>query len=360
MTKIFAHNYNNILNDVLSYYHQTTNLLEAAAYVTWNDLIQPQNKVIQLCKEHNKPTIVVEHGMKAVSDYQKDLRDIKVNMGGKPMIADKFCVWGQKSKDILLAADIPENKVELVGSPVIWVSEYLYKNKNKESRVVPFHAGIEVVDPNTKEKWSLEGCRKHVPQYEAGNIVVFFPGHRVDEFTLQKIQLVYDQIKHRSDVFVMLSENFLNDKEDNPFRDLLKMKDVQEQRTKCIAIPTNSPQNMNFIRCLLKKTKCAISVIPGTINGICWAMNVPIITPKIDFGWRDLDDKTIYDLHEADYICDEDKVSATLDGVLSKDTKADIRKSHAIDFMGIELGDPTSNIRKVIDETILHHSGKNL
>tara|TARA_R100001244_G_scaffold63975_1_gene52992 strand:- start:98 stop:367 length:270 start_codon:yes stop_codon:yes gene_type:complete len=89
-------------------------------------------------------------------------------------------------------------------------------------------------------------------------------------------------------------------------------------------------------------------------------MNVPIITPKIDFGWRDLDDKTIYDLHEADYICDEDKVSATLDGVLSKDTKADIRKSHAIDFMGIELGDPTSNIRKVIDETILHHSGKNL
>ena len=355
MKTLFFHNHNNVLNDTLNFYKLTDNLLLADAYITWNDLVDPQKRVIQLAKEYGKPSIVVEHGMKAVSDYQVDMRDIVHNMGGKDMIADIFCCWGNKSQSILLEAGIKQDRIRVIGSPIAWEHDYHYVNKRAKkheasNQIVKFFGGEQIIDPTDGAIWELEGCHSYIPTYDKGKIISYFPGHNYDKYTIKQVQKVYDQIKDEPNLFIVLADSYVNSEEDNPFRDIIDMKDDRSRREKAIVLPPGNPKNMMFIKALLKRTKIAITTIPGTINGVCWAMNVPTIVPEIDWHWRDLEGKVIYDIHDADYRCDEDKIKEEIQNVLENDSKGELRTQFAIEFMGIDCGSPTTNLRDIIDK----------
>jgi len=348
--KLFIQNYNNVLNDVQQYYEKTTNLLEAKACVLWNDLVHPQKKIIELAKEHNVPSLVIEHGMKAVTDYQSDLRDISNGMGGKPMIADKILVWGNKSREILLSSNVPKNKIEVIGSPIIWEHNYVYESSG-EQRVVKFMGGKHVTDPSTGRNWDLKGCKSFIPQREeGGKIVAYFIHHDYTDYARLQNGRVWDQIKNRDDVFVKLSQPYASKEKDNPFSDLVSIKDERTRREKSIIIPTNLPSNLVFIKSLLRRCAAVVTTNPGTINGICWAMDVPVIVPKIDWHLRDLEGKEIFDVWPGDYTCEVKDLNKTIDEVIKKDTKKEDRKQCAIDFMGVNEGSPTKNIRGILDE----------
>lgn len=345
--KIYSHNYNNILNDVLSCYEKTTNLLEAEAYITWNDVVKDQVRIIEMCKEYKKKSIVVEHGMKAVSDYAKNLKDISNGMGGRKLLADHICVWGEASKKILLEAGTDEKRIHVVGSPVVWDHDYVYKSRD-EIKTVRFNAGLKVFDPKDQREWLLEGCRSYIPQNEVRNVVAFFPHHDYTPYAIEQNRKVYEQIKNRKDIFIKLSGNYGNREKENPFLDELNMP-AEERQHRNIVIETTVPQNLLFVKELLKRCKCVISTIPGTINGICAAMNVPVIQPRIDWHWRNEKGETIYDDYASDYICEIEEINKTIMDIEKEDVKREIRRKFAIEYMGIEKGNPTVNIRKVID-----------
>jgi len=144
--KVYVENRANILTDILPFLDVTTNMLEAKAYITWNDLVEPQVQNIKEAKILGIPVIVIEHGMKAVSDYQSNLNATNEGMGKRTFTADYFFVWGNESKRILLEANVPESKVKIIGSPVIWENEYHYKN-GEDIVKAAYYQGANVTDP---------------------------------------------------------------------------------------------------------------------------------------------------------------------------------------------------------------------
>lgn len=349
MIKVFAKNYNNILNDIIPFYKETSNLLSADVCLTWNDLVNPNKKIVELCKEHGIPSFVVEHGMKAVSDYQKNLKDTHNNMGGKELIADNIMVWGDKSKEIMLDAGVSKDRIHVVGSPIIWDHKYTYSSNNGETKTVPFNAGQTVIDPQTKDEWQLEGITSEVPRNEKRSIIVFFPHHDWTPRAIEKNRLVWEQIKDIPNVFVKLSKPYMNRHENNPFREILDIEDDNERRIKCIGIDTNSPNNLQFIKKLLTKAAMVITAIPGTINGICWSMDVPIIVPQIDWDWKE-NGKTIYDIWPADYRCKVEELENMVWDVKDNDTLTKERLEYANYFMGLDKGSSSKNIISILDD----------
>ena len=346
--KIYFRNYNNILSDLISHYEETTILHRAGLYVGWNDLVNPDKKIVELCKKHDVPSLIVEHGMKAVSDYQMGLKDIHNGMGEKPFIADNIAVWGDASKDIMLNAGVDESKIHVVGSPIIWDHKYIY-GYGEEELEVPFFVGAKNIDPNTGEEWELKGCESSIPKNEKQSIVAYFIHHDYTEMGRKYNGLIYDQLKHRDDLFVKLTSSYLKRDDKNPFQELLEIEDPKDRATKCIAIDPQLKKNMFFIKQLLKKCKAVVTTIPGTINGVCWAMDVPVIVPKIDWGWRDGEGNTIYDSQDADFVCEIDEINDVIDGLCEGDKQKE-REEAAKYFMGVDKGNSLKNLMEVVDK----------
>jgi hypothetical protein len=355
MKKGFFRNYNNTLTHLMPLYEKVDNLLKADFLLTWNDLVSPNKENVGLAKKHGKPSFIIEHGMKAVSDYEKGLSDTLLNMGGKPFIADHMMTWGDKSREIMIESGVPENKVTAVGSPIIHDYLYKYRSQSGEEKVVPFNAGLTVIDPMTKNEWELVDCTVELPQIDRdaagnpdGNLIIFMPYHDWRMEGIKKTQEIWDKIKDYPNVLVAASSAYQNDLPENPFRDLLKIKDYNERIQRILTSDIRKPSNMDLVKGLFRRAKLVITTIPGTINGVAWAMDVPVLTPLIDWHWE-REGKTVYDVWPADYQCDLEDIVPMMDSILKNDTKAKDRLKYAKYFMGIDKGNPVENMRRVIE-----------
>lgn len=358
MKKGFFRNYNNILTHLMPTYQKTDNLLLADFLLTWNDLVSPNKETVRLAQKHGIPALIMEHGMKAVSDYQADLQDIAFNMGGKPFVADHIMVWGDKSKEIMLEAGTPEDKVTVVGSPIIRDFNYRYTSNTGLERTVPFNGGASIIEPDLKITWELQDCTISIPQQDkdengnpSGNLVIFLPYHDWRKVGIEQTQLIWDQIKDFPNVLVAASSSYQNEKPENPFLDLIHIKNYNERIEKIICSDIRKPSNMDLIKNLFRRAKLIVTTIPGTINGVAWAMDVPILVPRIDWHWRSKN-KVVYDIWDADYQCDLSDLVPTMESILKKDTKKEQRLHYAKYFMGIDKGNPIENMRNVIEELV--------
>jgi hypothetical protein len=359
MKKGFFRNYNNTITHLMPLYERVDNLLKADFMLTWNDLVPPNRENVRLGQKHDIPSLIIEHGMKAVSDYEKGLEDTVLKMGGKPFVSDHMMTWGDKSREIMLEAGVPESNVTTVGSPIIRDYLYKYRDQDGNEKVVPFNAGGIVIDPETKSRWELIDCTVSLPQIDRdasgnpdGNLIIFLPYHDWRMEGIEKTQMIWDQIKDYPNVLVAASTAYQNEKEENPFKELLAEKDYNKRIEKIICSDIRKPSNMDLVKGLFKRAKLVITTIPGTINGVAWAMDLPIIVPKIDWNWK-RDGKVIHDIWPADYSCDVADLVHTMDSVLKNDNKAQDRLKYAKYFMGIDKGNPIDNMRKVIDSFIL-------
>ena len=114
--KIAIRNYNGILDTFIEYIKSKgefeENYHNADILVTWQDVRGEEKELVEIFKNRlNKPVVVVEHGRGATRDYC-----IPNNF---PLLADKICVWGQKSINRLLKAKLDKNRVELTGCPLL-------------------------------------------------------------------------------------------------------------------------------------------------------------------------------------------------------------------------------------------------
>ena len=356
--KGFFRNYNNCLNHLLPLYEQSDNLLDCDFLLTWNDLVSPNKEIVRLAKKHNKPAIVLEHGMKAVSDYQKGLKDTVLNMGGKPFTGDHIMVWGDKSKEIMIESGLDASQVTTVGSPIIYDYDYRYQSEDGDIKTVPFNAGVTIIDPTTKNKWELLDCAISLPEVDRnqygdpeGGLIVFLPYHDWRMEGVKNTKMIWDKIKYLPNVIVAASSEYQNTKEENPFLDILKIEYYNERIQKIICSDIRKPSNMDLIKGLFRRAKLVITTIPGTINGIAWAMDVPILTPKIDWNWRSKG-KVVHDVWPADYTCDLKDIEMTIHNILAEDTKKEERLKYANYFMGIDKGNPIDNMRKCIEKVV--------
>jgi hypothetical protein len=344
--KIFAEDYNGVLSQVLPFFEVVNNPLKAEKYVTWNDLVQPQERTVRMMKDLGKEVIIVEHGMKAVTDYQVDMRDIRNRCGGRPFIADKICVWGNRSRDIMLEAGIGEDRVFVVGSPNLWDYQYKY-TCGEEERILRTFAGIKVKDKSDNKLWEFQGHRSGIPVNKERKYIYFFPFHDYNKRGKEDNKRVWDVIKFRSDVIVKLPSGYLSKDDDNPFKELVALPQ-EEFNKRAITTDTRGSFSNEVNKRLLEKAKCLIATAPGSINGYCWAMDVPVITPFIDYGLRSLKGEVIYDLHPADYTCEVEDINEKIEEVLKNDTLKEQRQQCAREFMGTEVGNPRDLIIKVI------------
>lgn len=114
--KVFLENYNGVLDlvqDQLEESHEiTTNPHEADIFVLWQDVRGDFLQLSEIVIYHlKKPLVVMQHGRGAVRDY------------GSPnkfkLLADIIMVWGESEKARLLSYGIPEDRIEVVGCPML-------------------------------------------------------------------------------------------------------------------------------------------------------------------------------------------------------------------------------------------------
>jgi hypothetical protein len=352
MNKGMFRNFNGILTHLIPLYEKTDNLLLSDFFLTWNDLVSPNKENVRLAQKHNIPAIIIEHGMKAVSDYEKGLKDTSLNMGGCKLIADHIMTWGDKSKEIMIESGASPDKVTTVGSPIIFDYQYNYISLDGEKKKVPFNAGLKVIDPETKNEWTLVDGERSLPTSDKnGNLILFMPYHDWTKKGIEKTTLIWEKIKHIPNIFVAASSAYQNELPENPFLELLKEKNYNKRIQKIITSDIRKPTNVDLVKNLFKRAKLVITAIPGTVNGIAWAMDVPTLVPEIEWGWVK-NGKRILDIWPADYSCKLDNIDRKVEDILKDDTKEKDRLHYAKYFMGIDKGNPIENMKKCIDNQL--------
>jgi len=345
----FIRNYNNILNDIRHFFHETTNLLESDLYLGWQDLTQPDKRIVEMCAEYKKPSYIIEHGMFAVSDYDPELSDIVTGMGAKKVTASKFFVWGERSKNLLLKSGY-EN-VEVIGSPVIYRYEYRYEYED-ENVITTRFMGDPYIEPITHKNWRLRERVAKLPSRERKNFVLFIPHHDYSKIGIAMNKLVWDKIKDRPDIIVKLSASYSNKKPENPFLEFITNQETEKNK-RYLFSDTNNAINLNILQDLMRKAAVCVTTIPGTINGFAWAYDVPILCPKVDFGWRDQDGNILYNTYPADDTCELDDLNLNIDFLLNNpDKNKENRALCASEFLNVKLNPDPKNL-SLLDPTRL-------
>lgn len=162
--RVFLENWNGVLDlveDTLKENKElTTNPHEADIFLTWQDIRGDFLQLAEIVKYHlKKPLIVMQHGRGAVRDY------------GAPnkfrLLADKILVWGQSEKTRLLSYGITEDKIEIVGCPILpRLKPKERENPGKNILFVPVISHKEepenILVYATLKKWESEKLIKNV------------------------------------------------------------------------------------------------------------------------------------------------------------------------------------------------------
>lgn len=126
--KVTVFNFNGILDSLVSYlsFHGQleSNWQAADVVVLWQDVLGQLVNVAKQAKALGKRVYTVEHGLLSINDYIKPL--------SRPLIADKFLAWGQKSKEYMIEAGIEPDRIVITGTTVFddFGPKRLHEGKN--------------------------------------------------------------------------------------------------------------------------------------------------------------------------------------------------------------------------------------
>jgi len=133
--KVALYNFNNILDDLYKAIRDRGDYVgdwqQSDTLVVWQDAVGVLSTMCRQAKEMGKRVIVAEHGLLSINDYIPPL--------SKPLIGDVFMAWGQETKDWLLDANIPEDKVQITGSTIFGSLGPRVPHKGKRVLFAPRH-----------------------------------------------------------------------------------------------------------------------------------------------------------------------------------------------------------------------------
>jgi len=216
----FLQDHNGVLMDVAKELDLVDNVSDADGVVLWQDVMGVGRGVAMLAKQQKKPVIVVQHGANSHIDYCSPNR--------YPLLADKICVWGQKSKDALLEAGVPEKKIVITGSTIF----------------------------------------SHLkPKKETNNNIVFRPAHW-DTKTLKENKEIADVLNNLKS-YITITTKMIETQDTDGFKNVVK-----SHRDK--------PEHLDICADVLSTADLVVSVGgDGTFEMLAYALDIPVIMPNI-------------------------------------------------------------------------------
>lgn len=364
---------NGLFNDVVPFIERTNNFLKAKAYLTWNCVVEPQKRNIQLAKEYCIKSFVYNHGLYGHEDHCSFMSDIHTPIHKMPMTADVYLCWGKRDYNDLKNEGIPEEKLKIVGYTGLWESVYDYKLDSGKIFRTSFNSGNTIEDPKTKEKGVLVGRDHRIrKQHEKPKWILYMPSHDVIDRHLCHTLKNYKILKDVKDLIIKSSSAYVGLDDKNPFKDIkdynycgkcdILIETKYGKFCKCeqcggemplmpkvTYTATSSPDNLAKLRILISESKCVITDYVGTPNLLCYAMGVPVITIKNDYGLR-LNGEITHHACSADILCEPKDLLKTIEDVISGkiDKKKEMAEA-AEQYGGVSYDWPTQNILKEIE-----------
>ena len=110
--KIYLQDYNNVMSSIKTReeFEIVDDARDCDCIVLWQDVRAYLQELCVINKIYmHKPVVVVQHGRAASNDY--------LPPNNFPMIADKFCCWGERDRQRLIRAGYGDRAV-VTGSPL--------------------------------------------------------------------------------------------------------------------------------------------------------------------------------------------------------------------------------------------------
>ena len=340
--KVFFTDRNFVTREVEKRFESVDNLLEAEALVTWTDITKTERDQVMLAKALGIPSIVIQHGRRAIVDYLPDYNDINSNNTNQKIVADYFCCWGKRDYDDMIKEGYTDKQIKWTGSPLIpnfpdtrdpKLITFLSHHDVRKDAVEYNHAIHETLIKHYGNK-RVKLSDKEFPAY---NMIMSsqYDNEKLGEYVCKyKKELVY--------------ESEINERK-------LKKEDLTDLSYAKVRIDSAHQKAWHTMASILMNTKVCVSVMPSSFEGLAAVMDIPIVRVKCDWGVRDTDGKVDYELNEAAEPTVLSKLIKTI-----KDTNAQQRKGGRAKIASQEMtckGDPIDNIERVIHESKNNNPG---
>ena len=332
--KVFFNDHNFVTKEVANGFEQVDNLLEAEALVTWTDITKTERDQIFLAKELGIPSIVIQHGRRAIVDYLPDYEDINSDNTKQKIHADYFCCWGKSDYNDLLKAGYTKDQIKWTGSPLIpnfpddrnpQLITFLSHHDLRQDALIYNHEIHEtLLDKYGETKIDVNG--KKIPIYSM-IISTQYDNEKLEEYVCR----YKDKIVYESDI---------NEQE-------LEKKDLTDLSYAKVRINSAHQKAWYNMASILLNTKAVISVMPSSFEGLAIAMDIPVVRVKCDWGVRTKDGDIDFEVSEAVESVDIKELIEAIENINPEQRKASRKKITASDM--VCEGSAVENIREVIN-----------
>ena len=335
--KAYIRDFNNIMRGILKSdeIERVIDPRDADAIVLWQDVRGEYPELCRLNKEYlHKPLIVVQHGTGGTRDYEYP--------ENFPLLADKFCCWGQADYDRLVRQGNGDRGV-ITGSPLI------NQLKPREK-----HEDINIVF-----------CPIVAEHEEPANLITFYE--------LKKMELDYSQkniVKHKEELITewnskifnpvateegSISYSYINQN----LRVISKLTTLHDKNlylgSICLTSVTSSTHIEDCVK-LLVNTDLVVGMVESTFQMLAMAMDIPVVICKEwEFKLYAGKDYTKCDHIKTDAVvyADIKDLRSVIEKELSNpDRLKEERKKIVLRELGDVTSDPDKNIIKVIRSLI--------
>jgi hypothetical protein len=308
---------------------------DAEAIVTWQDVRGEMLELAKINKEHlHKPFIVVQHGRGCTRDYEAP--------DNFPLLADKFCCWGQDDYDRLVKLGYKDRAV-ITGSPLI-------------NRIKP---KVEHPDKN------IIFAPVTTMHEEPDNLITFWEMKKIELSRSQEVLR-----KHRKELINDWNPKIIgsdaNTEHTIPYleinknwRLISKLTPVHDKSLYLGAVTQTSPTNVAHIEQsveLLTQTDVVVCLEEGTFQVLVMAMDIPIIVVKgftlTNYGGQDYSNREVVKTSGARWVDLADLEQAIDEELAHPESLAEERKKVVAREFGDISKNPDDNIIKVIKESI--------
>lgn len=356
--KIFVRNYNGILDGFQDMTQKsgeyTNNHHESDCLVTWQDVRGDHKELAEIYQNRlDRPVVVVEHGRGATRDYCEPNKF--------PLLADKICVWGNKSRERLLKQGIDEDRIRVVGCPLL--KRLKKRTTNRTGLNILFTPVISTKEEPENvlvyamlKKWESQ---KLIEQIYT-NFSAFKNGWATKEHIYKDFKKEDGTVESRlwSDDIVPRIPRSETYKKGFVHAKLTGIHDSAQYLVPIIGTNQGDLNHIQTVIDLLKDIDIVVCLEEGTLQLLATAMNIPVILCDI-FKYENYGGMAHYDRVEkiktpAVYSCDLGKLPSTLDYAIQNMNE---KLSQRIQVINEEAGGDIAltadeNIYRVVQEAI--------
>jgi len=339
--KVFFTDRNFVTREVEKRFESVDNLLEAEALVTWTDITKTEHDQVMLAKELGIPSIVIQHGRRAIVDYLPSYNDINSNNNNKKIEADYFCCWGKSDYDDLLEIGYKKSQIKWTGSPLVPLFPPI-----RDPKLITFLSHHDIRKDALKYNHAIHETL--VKKYGKKKITILD-----NEFPIYNMILssAYDNEK-LGEYMCQYKKEVVYESDINERK--LKKEDLTNLTYAKVRINSAHQRAWYNMASILMNTKVCVSVMPSSFEGLAVVMDIPIVRVKCDWGVRK-EGKVDFELNEAVEPTVLSRLIKTIESVDPQQRKTG-RQEIAEQDMVCE-GNAIDNIERVIHESKNNNPG---